>query len=307
MPDPRYAPIAFFAYNRPEHTRRTLASLAANPGAADSALYAFSDGPRTADAVTAVAEVRALLRGLQGFSSVEVIERERNYGLAGSIVDGVGRLCASHGRVIVVEDDLLLSPHFLRYMNDGLARYESEPRVASIHGYTYPVDTLLPETFFMRGADCWGWATWARAWAVFEPDAGELLRQLEARKLGADFDFGGAAGNLSMLRNFIAGRNNSWAIRWHASAYLRDMLTLYPGRSLVRNIGHDGSGTHSGAVDAFDAGLTEQPVIVAPIEVAESPAARAAFGRYFRSLRVGLAQRVLRRLRRILGVAPKTA
>ncbi|MDB5807741.1 MAG: glycosyl transferase [Betaproteobacteria bacterium] len=296
----RCAPIALFVYNRPAHTRRTVESLLANSQAAASALFVFCDGAKSPGLADAVETTRAYVRGLAGFASLTVIERDRNLGLAQSITQGVGQLCAEHGRVIVLEDDLVLSPYFLRYMNQGLDRYADEPAVASIHGYTYPVDAVLPETFFIRGADCWGWATWARAWKFFEPDAVKLREQLRASGELADFDFDGTAGYVRMLNGFIAGKNDSWAIRWHAAAYLRNMLTLYPGRSLVRNIGVDGSGTHSGDVDLFANQLAVAPIAVESIELRESPVARAAFGRYFRFLNPTLTERVRRRIRRIL-------
>lgn len=298
------APIALFVYNRPEHARRTVSSLLENSLAQSSDLFIFCDGPKTPEAIETVEQTRAFVRGVTGFSSVTLVEREHNFGLANSIIDGVTRLCQERGQVIVLEDDLLLSPHFLRYMNDGLDCYADKPQVASIHGYTYPVDSALPETFFLRGADCWGWATWARAWQVFEPDAAKLLRQLQESGQALDFDLGGAAGYISMLNEYLAGKNNSWAVRWHASAYLRGMLTLYPGHSLVRNIGVDGSGTHSGDVDMFDSGLADARIPVGPIALTENLQARAAFERYFRSLQPTVTQRIHRRLRRVLGLSP---
>ena len=295
------APIALFVYNRPEHAARAVASLAANSEAKDSELFVFSDGARSSEAANVVHDLRMSLRWIEGFARVTIVERGRNFGLAESIIDGVSSLCRSHGKVIVVEDDLVLSTHFLRYMNEGLALYENAHKVASIHGYTYPVDRALPDTFFMRGADCWGWATWARAWEAFEPDAALLLDQLRQSGQMADFDFDGTAGYVAMLDDFISGRNNSWAVRWHAAAYLRGMCTLYPGRSLVRNLGHDGSGTHCGTEDLFDSGLADSPIFVAPIEVTESPAGRLAFSRYFRSRQPRKMSRVLDRARRLFG------
>jgi hypothetical protein len=300
MTAPLYAPIALFVYNRADHARRTLASLLANQEASGSELYIFSDAPRNPGAAAGVAEVRAAMREVEGFASVQLVEREKNLGLAASIVDGVGRLCRERGRVIVLEDDLELSPYFLRYMNDALSLYAAEPKVASIHGYVYPVQGDLPDTFFMRGADCWGWATWGRAWQAYEPDAQLLLRQLRERNLVEDFDFGGKAGYVRMLEDFIAGRNDSWAVRWHAAAYLKEMFTLYPGQSLVRNLGHDGSGTHSGTANPFDSGLARNPVPVLPVEITESPAGRAAFLGYFRKLHPPLVIRALRRAGRLL-------
>lgn len=300
------APIALFVYNRPDHARRAVSSLLENSLAQSSDLFIFCDGPKTAEAAKAVDRTRAFVHGVTGFASVTLVERGHNFGLANSIIDGVTRLCKERGRVIVLEDDLLLSPYFLRYMNEGLDYYADKPQVASIHGYTYPVDSALPETFFLHGADCWGWATWARAWEAFEPDAEKLLRQLQESGQALDFDLGGAAGYISMLNEYLAGKNNSWAVRWHASAYLRGMLTLYPGRSLVRNIGVDGSGTHSGDVDMFDSGLADAPIAVEQIALAESLQARAAFERYFRSLRPTVTQRIQRRLRRVLGLSQAT-
>lgn len=281
------APIALFAYKRPQHLRRTVEALRQNVLARESELYLFSDAPANAAAAADVAAVRAYARGITGFGAVTLVEREANLGLARSVIAGVGQLCASHGRVVVIEDDLVTSPHFLRFMNDGLDLYADDERVASIHGYQYPVAGSLPETFFLRGTDCWGWATWRRAWDLFEPDGRALLRELEARKLTREFDFDGSYPYTRMLKAQIDGRNDSWAIRWYASAFLREKFTLYPGRSLVLNIGLDDSGTHCSANDAFAGELAADAVAVRPIAVVEDAAARrqvAAFQRASRAL-----------------------
>jgi hypothetical protein len=279
------APIALFVYKRAAHARQALAALQQADLAAESALYVFSDGPKGPAEEALVAEVRNSLEGLQGFKSVEVIRRPANWGLAKSIIDGVTEICCQHGRVIVVEDDLVTSPHFLRYMNEGLALYQNCPEVASIHGYVYPVKGPLPETFFLKGADCWGWATWQRAWELFNPDGKSLLEELERRNLTTQFDFNGSFGYTEMLRQQIDGANDSWAIRWYASAFLRDKLTLYPGRSLVRNVGLDASGTHCGQSDSFRVRLAERPVKVESQPLEENPRARGAFEAYFRRQR----------------------
>lgn len=295
------APIALFTYNRLRHTQQTVAALQANDLAAASALYVFSDGPGDPAARAAVNEVRQYLRSLRGFKSVEIIERESNLGLAKSIIAGVGAVCSRHGRIIVLEDDLCTSPSFLRYMNDALNLYEQEPAVGSIHGYWYPVDEACPESFFLRGASCWGWATWARAWADFEPDGRKLLAQLEARNLTRAFDLDGAMRYTRMLRMQIAGTVDSWAIRWHAANFLANRMQLSPGRSLVTNIGFDGSGTHSGTTDAYATSMSDRPIDVRPIPVEESTQARAALIRYYLRSRPTLARRIAWRLRRVVG------
>jgi dTDP-glucose 4,6-dehydratase/UDP-glucose 4-epimerase len=229
-----------------------------------------------------VEEVGAYIDQVGGFKSIKVIRRAENYGLARSIIDGVSQLLDQHPHVIVLEDDIVVSPFFLKFMNEALAKYSLDGRVASVHGYLYPTTDPLPETFFLRGADCWGWATWRRAWNHFNPNGAELLSQLQEQHLVGHFDLNGAYGYSDMLKAQIAQRNNSWAIRWHASTYLANMLTLYPGRSLVSNIGHDSTGIHCGATTEFDTTLSDTPIVLRDIEVEHSESAYSEFERFFR-------------------------
>jgi hypothetical protein len=204
----------------------------------------------------------------------------------------VTSVCNEYGRAIVLEDDLVTSRWFLTYMNSALDLYADDPRVASIHGYCYPVTQTLPETFFLRGADCWGWATWSRAWRTFEPDGARLLEALSERKLLRAFDLDGNYAFSEMLRRQIAGKNDSWAVRWHASCFLADMLTLYPGRSLIQNIGNDSSGTHCEQSDEYMAEVSDAPVAMRRIDIEPSELARQAFARFLRSTRKGMLQRL---------------
>lgn len=275
------APIALFAYDRPEHLARTLAALRRNELAAESDLHVFADGAKSPAHAEGVARVREILRDLRGFRSISVTAREQNWGLARSIISGVSQMVAEHGRVIVVEDDLHTSPYFLRYLNEALELYAADDRVVSAHAYVYPVARALPETFFLRGADCWGWATWRRGWQVFNPDGTALLAQLEARGLTGQFDFNRTFAFTEMLRRQIAGKNDSWAIRWYASAFLADKLTLYPGRSLVQNTGLDASGTHCGRSDAFSVPLADRALDLRPLPLVENQPARREIARYF--------------------------
>ena len=164
------APIVLFTYCRPEHTRRTVESLANNCLATDSDLIVYSDAARTAEKRAAVDEVRSYLGAIAGFRSVTIKHRTENYGLARSIIQGVTEVLAQSERIIVLEDDMLTSRHFLSYMNEALSRFAEEERVISVHGYVYPVTVPLPEAMFLQGADCWGWATWRRGWKHFNPN-----------------------------------------------------------------------------------------------------------------------------------------
>jgi hypothetical protein len=278
-----YAPIGLFVYNRPWHTRQTVEALRENALAAESNVFIFSDAAAKPSVVPAVREVREYIRGIGGFRSVSIIERAENLGLAMSIIDGVTKICEEFGRVIVLEDDLVTSPYFLRYMNEALNLYLNEEEVISIHGYVFPVLEKLPETFFLRGADCWGWATWRRGWTLFKPDAGYLLESLKKNSLEKAFNLDGSHDYIGLLHSQVRGKNDSWAIRWYASAFLENKLTLYPGRSLVLNIGIDGSGTHREATDIFSGNLAGHPVEVGGIPITENLQARTAVVRFLGS------------------------
>jgi hypothetical protein len=296
------APIALFVYNRPWHTRQTIEALRRNQLASDSDLIVFSDAAKDVAAISAVREVRELVESASAFKSLRIVARDSNLGLAGSIISGVTAVCVEYGQVIVLEDDLVTAPSFLTYMNQSLSTYENDEVVGSIHGYWYPVDRRVPETFFLRGASCWGWATWSRAWQLFEPDGRKLLAELQRRNLADSFDLDGAVAYTQMLKNQVADKVDSWAIRWHAAMFLANRLQLWPGRSLVRNVGFDGTGTNCGESAAYNVDPSEIPIAAARMPLVESAEARAALIHYHRSTRRSVPARALSRLRRMVGI-----
>lgn len=276
------APILLFAYNRPRHLQHTVEALAHNPLAQESELFVFSDGARTEDDREDVELVRSYIHTIEGFKTVHRIERDRNYGLAANIIDGVTDIVNRYGRVIVLEDDLVTASGFLQFMNDALDTYADEPRVGHIQAYDFTQNPRLPETFLIKFTGSWGWATWQRAWQHFNPDGQYLLNELHRRHLTRRFDFNGKYGFTRMLRRQVEGKNNSWAIRWNASLFLQDILSLNVGRSLVQNEGFDGSGTHCGADHLYEARLYKERLRVEKISpVTENLEARKIFERYY--------------------------
>lgn len=294
------APIALFTYNRLRHTRQTVEALRKNELSAESVFIIFSDGPKSMADAEQVHSVREYLKTITGFKSVTIVERDQNLGLAQSIITGVGEVVNRCGRIIVLEDDLITSPYFLRFMNDALEVYEDEETVVSIHGYIYPTEGRLPETFFLKGADCLGWATWKRGWDLFEPDGRRLLEELMSRNLTRPFNFDGSYSYTGLLKDQISGKNQSWAVRWYASAFLRDKLTLYPGKSLVLHTGVDGSGTHCGQGETDDAEISTEPIAVKRIPIAENPTAREEIKKYFRSIRPTFYEMTADKIKRML-------
>ena len=295
-----YAPILLFVYNRPEHLKQLIASLQANAEAAQSLLFIYTDAARNKADEEQVNKVREVIRHIDGFASIEVIERATNWGLARNIIGGVTEQIRRYGRVIVLEDDLVVAPYFLRFMNDALEAYKDEPQVGHIQACDFTQDASLPDTFLIKFTGSWGWATWERAWQHFNPDGQALLSELEGRRLTRRFDFNGNYRFTRMLRRQVQGKNNSWAIRWNASLFLKDILSLNVGRSLVQNNGFDGSGTHCGGGNLYGSQLWMQPLPVQKITpICENEAARAAFARYYHRTN-GFWAKVIRRIKRTL-------
>ncbi|EQA46884.1 glycosyltransferase, group 2 family protein [Leptospira broomii serovar Hurstbridge str. 5399] len=293
------APIALFAYRRVGHTQRTIDALLQNSEAKDSDLLLFCDGPKGEEDLESVLEVRSFASKISGFKSVKTIFRERNLGLAKSILTGVAEVLSNYDSIIVLEDDIVIHPQFLEYMNFYLTTFENDERIGCIHGYIYPVSGL-PDFFFLKGADCWGWASWKRVWKNFNQDGSDLLGQLQVKKLEYDFDFLGSFPYTQMLRDQINGKNDSWAIRWYADCFLKGLLCLYPGRSLVQNIGLDLSGTHSGLDPLLSPELSvDRMKFVSNLPVKESIAAKKKISRFFRGKQTSIAA-VKRFVRRIV-------
>ncbi len=294
------APILLFTYNRLQHTQRCLEALLKNTLAADSELFVYADAAKDEAGKEAVEEVRRYIHSLQGFRTITIIERDENWGLARNIIDGVTTQIKKYGKVIVLEDDLVVAPYFLQFMNDALEIYKDEPKVGHIQACDFTQDASLPDTFLIKWTGSWGWATWERAWKHFNPNGKELLHELEARKLSYTFDFNGKYGFTRMLRRQIAGKNNSWAIRWNASLFIKDILSLNVGRSLVQNEGFDGSGTNCGGGGLYASNLHLAPLPVQKISpIVENQEARQAFVRYYARTNSFWAK-AIRRIRRTL-------
>jgi hypothetical protein len=267
-----WAPIGLFIYKRPEHARRTIVSLQACEGAQSSPLYVFADGPKSEADVPAVRATRAMARQLLGDSAV-FVERERNRGLANSIIAGTTELCDRHGTIIVVEDDLVVAPSFLRFLNAGLERYRDEPRVMQISGHMFEAPSLTQrsEALLLPMTTSWGWATWKRAWDLFDPAATGWRERLSDHAQAKRFNLGGRYDYLGMLRRQMKGEIDSWAIRWYYTVFAHDGLVLFPPRTLVTNMGLDGSGTHDRlGLPAEQTPLEAGVSLDFPTEVAES-------------------------------------
>jgi hypothetical protein len=298
------APVVLFAYDRPDHLRRTLEALAANEGAGETDLLVYSDGPKDAADADSVAAVRGYLKSVTGFASVTVVERERNMGLANSVIAGVTEALTRSPSVIVMEDDLLTSPNFLAFVNTALATYEYRPDVFSVTGYNYPLrlpPTYREDAYLSYRSSSWGWGTWRDRWNQVDwsvADYAEFVSDPRAQEL---FRRGG--DDLApMLQRQMSGELDSWSIRFDYAHYKHDAVCLHPVVSKVQNIGFDGSGVHCGESDDYHVELDpgDRPFSLRP-DLAIDPSVMRAFDRKFRTSGIsGLRPSRLRSGKRIL-------
>lgn len=290
-----YSPIVLFVFSRPDHTQRTIDALSANVLASESDLIIYSDAARCDEEVINVTNVRRVIKSANGFRSVTIIERNINYGLARSIIEGVTDVCNHFDRAIVLEDDILTSPLFLAYMNSALDHYASEKKVWHVSGWNYPIDpTGLGEMFFLRVMNCWGWATWSDRWLNFEKNTERLINEFD-RDMINRFDLDGSGVFWSQVLLNRKNKMNTWAIYWYATIFRCGGLCLNPTVSYTKNIGHDGSGTHGSlAGEAYSTRLNTRIVTEFPLCLEENATAIERIKSYYRSIRPSFTERVVR-------------
>jgi hypothetical protein len=302
-----YSPIVLFVYNRPWHTQQTVEALLKNQEAFQSDLYIFSDGIKstaTDEQISNFKKTREYIHTIKGFKSVQIIEADCNKGLGRSIIDGVTSVLRQYESVIVLEDDIVVSCHFLRFMNESILRYNSYDQVICINSFNIIKKTQVRESsFFMRGGDCLGWATWRRAWKQFNPNAQELLDYMNSHKrMQKDFTFNGTMYYMDLLRAVVDGKNDSWAIRWYTATFINNGLCLYPTQSLSRNIGFGEGATNTIGSDRDqvfkEIQASDEYVEYTMVPVRENKLARKELERIYRSLQYYPKVSLWRRVRR---------
>lgn len=238
-----YAPIVLFVYNRAHHTAQTIAALQVNPLAQQSDLIIYADGPKKPEHADDIRKVRSLISDIKGFKTVEIRASEHNKGLAKSITEGVTQVVNQYGKIIVLEDDIVVSPTFLNYMNGALDHYQDNHKVWHVAGWNYPIElNTEKDVYFYRLMQCWGWATWADRWAHFEKDVDGLLASCD-KPMRKRFNIDGYDRIWNQVVASKKGKINTWAVFWYATIFKKNGLCLCPSKSFVKNVGH-GDGEH---------------------------------------------------------------
>lgn len=280
----RYAPIVLFVYNRLDHTKKTINTLQKNTLASESELFIYSDAAKNQVDQKSVHEVRKFIKSITGFKKVYIIEQEINLGLAKSIITGVTKTINHYGKVIVMEDDIVTSPHFLQFMNKSLEKYESFKDVWHVSGWSYPIDTSkLDDIYFIRIMNCWGWATWSDRWNSFEKNPQALLSEFNKDDI-YNFDIENSKYFWPQVIANLKGNINTWAIFWYATIFKNKGLCLAPTLTYVNNIGLDGSGVHCEADSTLEnLKLNHNDRIVFSDSIIESKVAYERIRQFFKS------------------------
>ncbi len=289
------SPIVLFAYLRPLHTQKTLDALANNALAKQSILYVFVDGLKENIAENQenlhqeVKEIFEREKKLEipRFKEIIINYRGKNIGLANNIITGVSEIIEKYGKIIVLEDDIVVSPFFLEYMNHALNMYEYDEKVMHISAYSPNTSKPLPLYFFTTSISSWGWATWARAWQKFNPDANYLIQQLNQNpQLKHKFNYENTYDHFSILEAYITRGLSTWAGRWYASVFLENGLSLWLGVSMVKNIGFDGTGEHCGKDDKYDTFLYPKSINLQKIPIEENATARQILKQTYKKMKL---------------------
>lgn len=257
----KYAPIVLFVYNRLSHTKRTVEALKRNTSALEHELFIFSDGPKKGDE-DKVKQLREYLATIEGFKTITIVKRQKNKGLANSVIEGVTQIVNKYGKVIVLEDDIVSAPEFLNYMDEALLYYEQYKSVYAVTGYSFLDDKEkrdVPDTYLLPIISSWSWATWKDRWDEFDARANGYTKLCRDKELRRKFNYDDSYDWASMLEAQMKNRYmfwrtrrkkiDSWAIRWYWTLFKHNGLSVFPRDSLVLNIGMDGTGTHCGVIE----------------------------------------------------------
>lgn len=242
----KYAPIIIFCYNRLDSLKLLINSLLKNKEFLETELIIYSDAAKTSHDLKNVELVRAYVDSMDIINRKTIIKREVNFGLAKNIINGVTEVINNFGKVIVLEDDLIVSENFLCYMNSALNFYKNREYIFSISGYTAQLKSLKnyeKDTYLSYRPSSWGWATWKNKWDGIDWKI-EHFNEFSKDRVEVNRFNRGGIDMYRMLKHYMIGKNNSWAIRWAYAMYKKDKYAIYPKISKIQNIGFGEDATH---------------------------------------------------------------
>ena len=297
------APIGIPVYNRINHTKMMITSLLNNKLASDTEVYFFCDNYKSKKDQCLVDEVRSFIFSIQGFKKINIILRDKNFGLSKNTIDGVEHILKTNEKFIWLEDDIIVSKFFLDYMNEALHFYKNNKKIMSITGYAYPIkDLKFKESIALsRLMQCWSWGTWKNKWNYFKKD--KNIMSLFNKEMIHEFTFEGANPNFwKQIEWNINGKINTWAVFWYASIFLNDGLCVIPREAYAINVGHDGSGHHTQPNRYFDNILSNSKKFTFINDTKENEEYFYALKKYFISIQPSIYERLISRFNQFINL-----
>lgn len=244
----KLSPVVIFCYQRVKHTKLLIESLLKNYESKETILYIFSDGYKNYLDKFNVEKVRKYISKLKGFKRIIIIERNKNLGLSDNIISGINYVFKRNHSAIFLEDDLVVSKNFLRFMNRALVIYSSKPKVWHISGWNYLMKNKKlfedeKDAFLWRVMNCWGWATWKKKWKFYNKNPEEIIKKWNKQKI-KKFNLDNCYDFYSQVIRNKENVINTWAVFWYSTIFNHKGLCLSPKISLVKNNGSDKLSTH---------------------------------------------------------------
>lgn len=243
------SPVLISVYDRKSHLEKCINSLRQNELAKETIIYIVSDNYHTWEYKAKIEEVRDYVKSITGFKEVRFIFNEKNLGAFLSVRNAIEIVLKEHGKVIFLEDDIEVSCFFLKYMNDGLEMFKEEKKIFSICAYT-PSDLKIPKSYskdiyiWSRNSP-WGFATWRDRWDDLDLELNEYQSFLKDNERVRKFKYI-APMSMSVLKADRKGKIKAMDVRISFNMFMKDLYSIYPVKSLVRNNGFDNSGLHCG-------------------------------------------------------------
>jgi hypothetical protein len=249
-------PVIIILFNRPGCVQSLMSKLRE---VKPKRIYIIADGPRSGrpDDARLCGEARALAEGADWDCEIRKNYSDANMGCGARVSSGISWVFEQEERAVILEDDCIPDPTFFRFCEELLSVYGSDHRVMCITGQSHqPVrwadEASRPSYFFSRYPLCWGWATWRRAWTLYDHGMRDWPVIKSSGRLDAVLNDRRAVRYWAQkFDHTYTGKVDSWAYRWILSCWLRGGLTASPWTNLVHNIGFDDSAaTHTGKAHA---------------------------------------------------------
>ena len=294
-----YSPVILFVYNRPNHLKKTLSFLKKNSETKKSFIYIFSDGYKNNDSMDQkkVEQVRDIIKKINFFKKKFIFERKKNIGLRNNIIRGINLAFKNNSKLIILEDDILVSRYFLKFMNESLTKYYKNNKVWHISGWNYDINevTISDDVFFIKNMNCWGWGTWKNRWNKINLKSEKLIRKF-SKSDKYRFNLDNSFENFSQIIRNYESKKSTWAIFWNATIYLNNGLCLNPLKSLTSNIGQDESGTNTTNTQLVNEKINNNKNFKYPNIISENIQIRKKIIEFLRNKKENFFQKILRYL-----------